>query len=123
MLAEFVSDAHALDSIVSVMRLLADPTRLKLLGLLEQSERNVTELCRALQVPQPSVSHHLGLLRSAGVVRNRRAGKQVYYSLNPGAMERLAGHVELALPAGACQIRLEVRHAAEPRLEYRAAVG
>src|SRR2546423_4301259 len=76
-----VSDQD-LDQLTSLFRLLSDKTRLNILILLSQGERNVTSLCEELQLPQPTVSHHLGLLRMNQVIDNRRAGKQVFYSLN-----------------------------------------
>jgi ArsR family transcriptional regulator, zinc-responsive transcriptional repressor len=71
-----------LDQMTGIFRLLSDKTRLNILMLLSAGERNVTSLCEELQLPQPTVSHHLGLLRMNQVIDNRRAGKQVFYSLN-----------------------------------------
>jgi ArsR family transcriptional regulator len=61
---------------------LSDKTRLNILMLLSEGERNVTSLCEALKLPQPTVSHHLGLLRMNNIIGNRRDGKQVFYTLN-----------------------------------------
>ncbi|MCK4873368.1 MAG: winged helix-turn-helix transcriptional regulator [Phycisphaerales bacterium] len=72
-----------LEQLCRVFRLLSDPTRLRILRILSDGERHVTSLCQLLSLPQPTVSHHLGLLRGAGVATGRRAGKQVYYRLNP----------------------------------------
>src|SRR5436190_11757094 len=71
-----------LEQLASLFRLLSDRTRLNLLMMLAEGERNVTSLCEALQLPQPTVSHHLGLLRMSNVIANRRDGKQVFYALN-----------------------------------------
>ncbi len=71
-----------LEQLAALFRLLSDRTRLNLLMLLADGERNVTSLCEALKLPQPTVSHHLGLLRMSNVIGNRRDGKQVFYSLN-----------------------------------------
>ena len=71
-----------LDQLTALFRLLSDKTRLNILMLLSGGERNVTNLCQALQLPQPTVSHHLGLLRLNNVIGNRRSGKQVFYTLN-----------------------------------------
>jgi DNA-binding transcriptional ArsR family regulator len=71
-----------LEQLTALFRLLSDKTRLNILLLLAQGERNVTSLCEELQLPQPTVSHHLGLLRMNNVIGNRRAGKQVFYGLN-----------------------------------------
>jgi len=55
---------------------------LNILLHLADGEHNVTNLCEELGLPQPTVSHHLGLLRMNNVVGNRRHGKQVFYALN-----------------------------------------
>jgi ArsR family transcriptional regulator len=69
-----------------LFQILADKTRLHILRLLADGERNVMSLCRELSVLQPTVSHHLGVLREHGLVINRRNGKEVLYSLQPRAM-------------------------------------
>lgn len=71
-----------LDQVTSVLRLLSDKTRVSILMLLAEGEMNVTSLCRALELPQPTVSHHLGLLRMSNLIANRRQGKQVFYGLD-----------------------------------------
>ena len=76
-----VSEAD-LDQLSSLFRLLSDKTRLSILMRLSEGERNVTTLCEELALPQPTVSHHLGLLRMNNVVGNRRHGKQVFYALH-----------------------------------------
>jgi len=68
-----------LTSTINLLRLLADPTRLRLLLLLEQAELSVAELQDILGMGQSRISSHLAQLRRAGVVENRRAGKNVYY--------------------------------------------
>ncbi|MGA2443527.1 MAG: metalloregulator ArsR/SmtB family transcription factor [Tepidisphaeraceae bacterium] len=73
-----------LDQLVSLFRLLSDKTRLNVLFSLARGERNVTSLCEELGLPQPTVSHHLGLLRGNNVITNRRNGKQIFYSLHAG---------------------------------------
>jgi DNA-binding transcriptional ArsR family regulator len=79
-----------LDQLTALFRLLSYKTRLNILMLLAGGERNVTSLCEALQLPQPTVSHHLGLLRLHNVIGNRRSGKQVFYTLN-GRVDILGG--------------------------------
>src|SRR5256885_66414 len=76
-----VSDQD-LEQLTSLFRLLSDKTRLNILLLLAQGERNVSTLCRELGLPQPTVSHHLGLLRMNNIIGNRREGKQVFYGLD-----------------------------------------
>jgi DNA-binding transcriptional ArsR family regulator len=80
-----------LEQLTSLFRLLSDKTRLTILFLLAEGERNVTSLCDELGLPQPTVSHHLGLLRVNQVIANRRKGKQVFYALN-GRVSSSGGH-------------------------------
>jgi ArsR family transcriptional regulator len=68
-------------SIVKSLRLLADETRLRLLLLLQREELSVVEIQQILGLGQSRISMHLGQLRKAGLVRDRRAGKNIYYAL------------------------------------------
>lgn len=73
---------------VEFAKAIADDTRQQIMRLCCCRWINVTEIVAALdRVSQPTVSHHLSILRSAGLVNVRREGKQVYYTLN---QERLA---------------------------------
>lgn len=68
--------------LTAVFQLLGDCTRLRVvLHILERGECNVTSLCHDLALPQPTVSHHLGLLRDGGLVESRRQGKHIYYNV------------------------------------------
>jgi DNA-binding transcriptional ArsR family regulator len=71
-----------LEQLSNLLRLLSDKTRLNILLMLSGGERNVTSLCDALKLPQPTVSHHLGLLRMSNIITGRRDGKQVFYGLD-----------------------------------------
>jgi DNA-binding transcriptional ArsR family regulator/precorrin-6B methylase 2 len=64
-----------------VFSLFAEPTRVRLLRLLAEHELSVAELVAVTDVPQSSVSTHLGKLRDAGLVRDRRNGTSTYYAL------------------------------------------
>jgi DNA-binding transcriptional ArsR family regulator len=68
---------------------LADRTRLRILTMLAEGEKNVAEICGRLGRGQPSVSHHLGVLRRSGTVTAKRRGKSVFYMLTrpPGQNE------------------------------------
>jgi ArsR family transcriptional regulator len=71
-------------------RLLADETRLQILYfLMQRSELHVRALCDLLGQSQPAVSHHLGLLREAGLLACRREGKHNYYRLVPRQCQAL----------------------------------
>ena len=68
-------------SIIKSLRLLADATRLRLLLLLEQAELTVAEIQEILNMGQSRISTHLAQLKRAGLVQDRRAGKNIYYGL------------------------------------------
>jgi DNA-binding transcriptional ArsR family regulator len=68
--------------ILALCRMLSDGRRLKiLLELARGGEMNVTAICRLLGQSQPAVSHHLALLKAAGLITLRREGKHNYYSV------------------------------------------
>ncbi len=84
-------------STINFLRLLADPTRLRLLLLLEQEELSVAELQQILGMGQSRISSHLAQLKRAGVVEDRRAGKNVYYGASEnGQGSRRARVAELS---------------------------
>ncbi len=96
-----------LEQLTSLLKLLSDPTRLNILMLLAQGERNVTSLCDELKLPQPTVSHHLGLLRMSNVINNRRAGKQVFYTLGQKVENIKPG--EIAVTGEAFSVKIAPR--------------
>ena len=93
-----------LEQLAALFRLLSDRTRLNLLMLLAEGERNVTSLCETLRLPQPTVSHHLGLLRMSNIIGNRRDGKQVFYSLNGRVGVDDAGSLDIGTHAFSVRI-------------------
>ncbi len=99
-----VSDTLNATGLADVFRLLSDKTRLSLLLILAKGERNVTSLCEELRLPQPTVSHHLGLLRTGGLLVSRRAGKQIYYQLG-GRAEVVDGCL-MAFHVDGCTVRV-----------------
>ena len=60
----------------------ADPTRVKIMQLLFKNEMCVSDICRNFNMKQPSISHHLNILKNAKVVTSRKDGKEVFYALN-----------------------------------------
>lgn len=74
------------EALQKVFKTLADPTRVRILALLEREELAVQELMEVLGMAQSRVSRHLGILREAGVLRDRRDGTYVLYRLDlPGS--------------------------------------
>src|SRR5205814_4910472 len=78
-------------STINLLRLLADPTRLRLLLLLEEEELSVAELQQILNMGQSRISSHLAQLKRAGVVADRRAGKNAYYGASKSSERNGAG--------------------------------
>lgn len=68
-------------NMVDFAKAIADETRQKIMDLCCCQELSVGEIADALSVTQPTVSHHLKILKSAGLVESVRQGKQVYYTL------------------------------------------
>jgi ArsR family transcriptional regulator len=77
-----------LKDLAASFKLLADETRLRVLSLLmHHGELNVRSLCEQLDQSQPAVSHHLALLRDAGLIRARRDGKHNFYRCIPEKLD------------------------------------
>jgi ArsR family transcriptional regulator len=70
-----------------VLKALADPTRLRIVGLLQAGEVCVCHIHDSLRIPQPKTSRHLAYLRRAGVVHAEKRGLWVYYRLAPQASD------------------------------------
>jgi len=78
---EQIADRETTDKQSKLFKALADETRLRILKLLEVREMCVCEVMVALVLTQPTASHHLGILENAGLVKNRKEGKWVFYSI------------------------------------------
>ena len=74
--------ADNLSGLVQTFDMLSDETRLGILCELCDGSRSVGSICDILQLPQPTVSHHLALLRNTRLVKSTRSGKQKIYSIN-----------------------------------------
>lgn len=82
--------------VADLLKQVSDPTRLQVLMLLNEKERNVSELCADLGTQsQPAVSHHLALLRHGRLIEPRRSGKHNFYGLTEAGRElaRVVGAV------------------------------
>lgn len=75
-----------LSETIEILRLFADPTRVRLAALLDGNELSVAEITQITELPQSRVSTHLGKLREAGVLRDRRQGVSTFYAINEGTM-------------------------------------
>jgi len=84
----------------SRLKVLADPTRVRLLALLENEELTVAELSAITRLAQPRVSTHLARLKDAGLVRDRRAGVSAYYRFDHAALDPAQRALWQALSTG-----------------------
>lgn len=78
---------------VTALRMLADPTRLRLMWLLRDHEYDVATLAAIVGAARPAVSQHLAKLLLAGLVRTRRDGRRALYSARRGHVRRLVTEV------------------------------
>ncbi|MGK2950341.1 MAG: ArsR/SmtB family transcription factor [Acidimicrobiales bacterium] len=77
----------------AVLKALAEPRRWQILELLSAEELCVCHLAEGLEVPQPLVSHHLKVLREAGLVESEKHRQWTYYRLSPGVLEAVGGQI------------------------------
>lgn len=81
-----LASSTTVEQVSPFLRLLAEPNRLRILVLLTRGEQCVCEIEQALDLPQNLTSHHLAVLRRAGLLADRREGRWVYYRLAPEAL-------------------------------------
>ena len=91
-----------MSSIIKILRVVADPNRLRILLLLRGEELSVAELQEILGMGQSTISTHLSQLKQAGLVEDRRTGKSNFYALTidaqDGIVERLLAQAQLEIP-------------------------
>src|SRR5438045_2740406 len=84
-------------STLKSLRALSDPTRLRIVALLEKDELSVNELQEITRMGQSRISTHLGLLQDSGLVHSRREGKRTFYKLNTPANGAAGEFIQLAI--------------------------
>ena len=93
--------AKSTDPDIQLLAALADPTRLEILRELASSpEVCACDFTSCCDVSQPTVSHHLKVLRDAGAVTSERRGNWVFYRIAPNLIERLGGIAQTLVPGG-----------------------
>lgn len=86
-----------MSSTLKSLRALSDPTRLRIIALLEKDELSVNELQEVTRLGQSRISTHLGLLQESQLVQSRREGKRTYYKLNESADSVAREFIQLAI--------------------------
>ena len=76
-----IPDKDTLEQIAELFKGFADPTRVRILSLLQQEERCVTDIAEAVELSQSAVSHQLRILKQMHLIKFRREGKNLWYSL------------------------------------------
>lgn len=99
-LADTVIDEAAAARIAPMFKALGDPVRLRLAALIaSQAEVCVCDLQTHFTLSGPTISHHLKVLREAGLISGERRGTWVYYWINPAALQSLSALLQPAAPA------------------------
>jgi DNA-binding transcriptional ArsR family regulator len=81
------------ETLLAFFKAMAHESRLRIVALLSQGERSVQDLAAALDLKEPTVSHHLALLKAQGLVTVRAEGTTRWHALDLGALERLSRRV------------------------------
>jgi ArsR family transcriptional regulator len=74
----------------NVMKALSEPVRIELINILGHNEMCVQDIAAYTKISRPNVSHHLQILRRAGLVVSRKEGKEMYYSVNLATLAKVA---------------------------------
>ena len=96
-------DEVAAAGLAQVFKALGDPVRLRLVSLIgarQGGEVCVCDLTSAFDLTQPTISHHLKVLREAGLIDSERRGTWVYYRVVPAALERMAALLSVPAASG-----------------------
>ena len=80
--------------IQSIMRALSDPTRREILNLLKKDSMSAGDIAGHFDMSVPAVSKHLSILKDAGLIRDRRKSKYIYYELNASVLEEVLIWIE-----------------------------
>ncbi|HBH61220.1 MAG TPA: ArsR family transcriptional regulator [Nitrospiraceae bacterium] len=75
-----------MDNILPIFKALSDETRLRILSLMKDREICVCDIAETLGMTQPNISFHLSLLKEAGLIKDRKNGRWIHYSLDESDM-------------------------------------
>ena len=82
---------------------IAEPNRIQIIDVLRTGPKSVTEIAKALKIEIVNASHHLSVLRNAGLVENRKDGRFMIYSLDP---KFVAGNSSTTIDLGWCKVEI-----------------
>ncbi len=96
---------------------MGDETRLTIVDMLSEQEMCVCEIIERLSLSQPAVSHHLKILKHAGILRDSKEGKWIYYSLNAEVFSTVfSGDEETLLASYAQSLKLKLKQIMPSRI-------
>ncbi len=87
------------------LKAMGDESRLKIVRLLLKGEKSVSEIVQSLNMSQPQVSHHLSVLRSAGIIETRREGNRIINFIDP--QKFFLKNQETGIDLGCCSINFD----------------
>ena len=82
-------DINELENLSELFKIIGDLTRTKILWILDRHEMCVCDIANVLNMTKSSISHQLAILRESGIVKYRKDGKEVYYTLDDGHIKKL----------------------------------
>lgn len=82
-------DENLLFDVAELFKIFGDSTRIRILHCLNGEEKSVTKICEELNMNQSAISHQLKLLKSSKLIKNRKNGKTVYYSLDDDHVQNI----------------------------------
>lgn len=103
------------ENLAQIFKALGDPTRISIVEMLSVEEKCVCEIMEELEMTQPAISHHLKTLKQAGLIKDRREGKWIFYSLNHTEYKNLLDFINTSLGFGATCYECEERKS--PKIE------
>lgn len=86
---EKISDENVLYDVAELLKIFGDPTRIRIISVLGQKEMCVYEIADILEMTQSAISHQLRVLKQARLVKARRSGKTIFYSLCDAHVQKI----------------------------------
>jgi len=80
-------------TVQEVFQAFSDPTRREIVRMLQESDLSAGAIAERFDMTKPSISHHLGVLKSAGLVRAERRGQEIIYSLQTTVFQEFLGYL------------------------------
>ena len=99
-----MTETKTVDRIAKLFQAIGEVNRLRIVEVLWEGPKNVTEISRLLGIKIVNVSHHLSVLKDAGLVRDEKKGRFVHYTLNPDYHRPASAHTGASLDLGWCTV-------------------